>query len=88
MRNLLTQWVHLSVDGETCQRCSDTGKNIVQVIGCLKNDSRFKEVDFKFNEMELPPEKIGSSNEIGRRSKSLLPTRQSGRTPADLVPIF
>ena len=64
MRNLLTQWVHLSVDGETCQRCSDTGKNIAQVLEDLKNDPRFKEVDLKFNEMELSPEKIGSSNGI------------------------
>ncbi|MFA5747172.1 MAG: DUF2703 domain-containing protein [Candidatus Paceibacterota bacterium] len=64
MRNLLIQWVHLSVKGETCERCSDTGKNIAQVLGDLKNDPRFKEVDLEFNEMKLPPEKIGSSNEI------------------------
>lgn len=64
MRNLLIQWVHLSVEGETCQRCSDTGKNIAQVLGDFKNDPRLKDVDLKFNEMELQPEKIGSSNEI------------------------
>jgi len=64
MRNLLIRWVHLSVKGETCERCSDTGKNIVQIIGDLKNDLRFKEVDLEFDEIKLPPEKIGSSNEI------------------------
>jgi len=64
MRNLLIQWVHLTVDGKTCQRCSDTGKNIAEVIGDLKIDPRFKEVDLAFGELELPPEKISSSNEI------------------------
>ena len=64
MRNLLIQWVHLTVGGKTCQRCSDTGKNIAEAIGDLKNDPRFREIDLNLGELELPPEKTSGSNGI------------------------
>ena len=32
MDKLIIEWKHLDLDGETCERCSDTGENIVKAI--------------------------------------------------------
>lgn len=64
MAKLLIQWKHLSVGGKTCQRCSDTGKNITQVLEDLRGDPRFREISFEFEEKELLPKEIEQSNEV------------------------
>ena len=36
MKTLKIEWKHLDVEGETCARCYDTGKNITNEVKRLK----------------------------------------------------
>jgi len=92
MIKLLIDWKHLSVSGKTCQRCSDTGKNIIQVLEDLKNDLQFKEISFEFVEKELSAKEIKHSNEVlfnGLPIESLISNSKAGESDcqscADLV---
>lgn len=64
MENILLEWFHLDVGGQTCERCSDTGDEIKAIVSKLANECRSKGVKVELKETLLAPDKIDRSNLI------------------------
>ncbi len=64
MDKLIIEWKHLDVDGETCERCSDTGENIVKAINSIESDLDNSNLDIQFIETALNDNEIKESNLI------------------------
>lgn len=68
MSELLVKWVHLSVDGETCPRCRETGKEVAKAVETLRLILAPLNIKVTFEEVELTPEDFARnplrSNEI------------------------
>lgn len=83
MRNVTIEWRHLDVQGETCERCGDTGHELVQVIDALNRECASAGVRFGMHETLLGKDMIGESNAVfidGRPLESLLPGAAAGRS--------
>ncbi|AAB89951.1 DUF2703 domain-containing protein [Archaeoglobus fulgidus] len=65
---LTIKWLHLSVDGETCPRCSETGKELLKAVNTLKEFLSPLGFEVVFEEVELTPEDFSrdpfKSNEV------------------------
>lgn len=68
MAELLIKWLHLSVDGETCPRCSRTGKELARAVETLSKILAPLDIEVTFEEVELVPDEFVlnplKSNEI------------------------
>lgn len=65
---LTIKWLHLSVNGETCPRCSETGKELLKALEILRRILSTLNIEVVFEELELTPEDFSQnplrSNEI------------------------
>lgn len=65
---LLVKWVHLSVDGETCPRCRETGKEVAKAVKTLGLILSPLNIKVAFEEVEITSDEFAQnplkSNEI------------------------
>ncbi|HBG49815.1 MAG TPA: molybdenum cofactor biosysynthesis protein [Cyanobacteria bacterium UBA9971] len=64
MKEINIEWQHLDKDGETCTRCSDTGKTLLQVIEDLSRELVTENIKLVFSEIKLDENEIPESNKI------------------------
>lgn len=64
MRILKIEWKHLDVAGETCNRCSDTGETVTQVIREMTNELQEQGVELEFIDTKLDEAQVAQSNEV------------------------
>lgn len=64
MNRLRIEWRHFETDGETCVRCSETGKTLFELVEELKKELAARDIEVVFSETKLPVEEIGQSNMI------------------------
>ncbi len=64
LKELNIEWLHFETGGETCLRCSETGKTLEHVIACLKHELNSKGVEVTFKETLLPESQMAHSNKI------------------------
>ncbi len=76
MDKIIIEWKHFDKDGATCDRCSQTGHNLHQVIKDLQ-----KKFDIKFIETKLTEDRMSESNQIiinGKLIEELIPNTKVG----------
>lgn len=64
MKTLKIEWKHLDVQGETCNRCYDTGETLVQEIKRLNRALQPKGITVEYTETKLDDDQIPQSNSI------------------------
>ncbi|NLI14187.1 MAG: DUF2703 domain-containing protein [Peptococcaceae bacterium] len=64
MRTLKIEWKHLDVEGETCDRCYDTGENLVREVKRLNRSLQPRGINVELTETKLDDTKIPQSNTI------------------------
>lgn len=64
VQTLVVEWKHYDVDGETCDRCYDTGENLHAEIKRLKRKLVPQGIDIQLVETKLGESKIEESNQI------------------------
>ncbi|MDH3392569.1 MAG: DUF2703 domain-containing protein [Desulfobulbaceae bacterium] len=64
MKKIVVEWMHLDKDGQTCDRCAETGVGVVETVQALAAECREKGVEIVFRETRLAPEQIDQSNLI------------------------
>ena len=62
MRHLTIEWRHLDEKGDTCLRCSETGKTLRQVIAELRKELIAKDIQIVLEETKLSKDQIDQSN--------------------------
>ena len=76
MITLTIEWRHLSREGNTCIRCSDTGETLEQVVEQLARECRPQGWEIRFVETRLSVDEISESNLIlfdGKPIEDILP---------------
>ncbi len=76
MKQLDIEWRHLDVDGNTCKRCSNTGKTLEQTVIDLMQECALHGVQVVYRETKLSVEVLPQSNMLlinGVALESLLP---------------
>lgn len=76
MNTITVEWMHLDKDGQTCERCNNTGLEVKQIVERLNNECLSKQVQILFKETKLTEENIDKSNLIlinGSSIESILP---------------
>jgi hypothetical protein len=64
MKTLKIEWKHLDVAGETCNRCYDTGENLVQEVKRLNRSLQSLDIVVELIETKLDDKQIPQSNII------------------------
>lgn len=64
MKKLTIEWKHLDVEGETCDRCYDTGENLTNEIKRLNRSLNPKGIEVVLKEVKLEGEDVHHSNEL------------------------
>ena len=64
METLEIEWRHFDKEGNTCDRCSDTGQALYKVVAELSEECRPYGWDIKFRETNLTQNEISESNII------------------------
>jgi len=64
MKTLKIEWKHLDVDGETCNRCYDTGENLNQEVKRLNRALQPMGIKVEWFETKLDDTQIPQSNTI------------------------
>ena len=64
MKTLKIEWKHLDIEGETCDRCYDTGENLVSEIKRLNRALQPNGIVIEYSETKLDNTKIQESNTI------------------------
>lgn len=64
MKTLKIEWRHLDVQGETCDRCYDTGENLVQEVKRLNRALHPKGFMVEYIETKLENSQVSQSNII------------------------
>jgi len=64
MKKLDIEWRHLDVQGETCDRCYDTGENLANEVKRLKRDLEPQGIEIVLTETKLDESQISQSNTI------------------------
>ena len=83
MKTLEIEWKHLDKEGNTCIRCSDTGKALHKVVAELAEECRPHGWDIKFKETKLTDKEILESNIIllnGKPIEKILPNAFAGES--------
>lgn len=79
MQNITIEWRHLDVDGNTCERCGNTGDEVQQAVDALNRECAPHGVSFTLQETRLDAAGLADSNAIligGHYIESLLPQAQ------------
>jgi hypothetical protein len=58
------EWRHLRVEGETCERCGDTGALLRELVANLNRECAPRGVKVTLTETPLGPESIQESNQV------------------------
>lgn len=77
MTKVIIEWKHFDKNGSTCDRCSNTGKNLQEAIKDLQ-----KEFDIEFKEIKLTEDRMSESNQIiinGKLIEDLIPDTKVGQ---------
>jgi hypothetical protein len=61
---LIIEWKHLDVEGETCERCSGTIREIHRAVDTLKREGKLEGITVRVRETSLSADRIQESNEI------------------------
>ncbi|MEL7570428.1 MAG: DUF2703 domain-containing protein [Eubacteriaceae bacterium] len=64
MKTLKIEWRHLDIEGETCDRCYDTGENLEQEVKRLNRALKPKGITVEWSEIKLDDTKIPQSNTV------------------------
>ena len=64
MKKLRIEWRHLDVEGETCNRCYDTGENLAQEVKRLNRALQPQGIAVEWFETKLDDTQIPQSNVI------------------------
>ena len=64
MKKLVIEWKHLDVDGETCDRCYDTGETLAAEVKRLSRALQPQGVEVEYLETKLEDTQIPESNVI------------------------
>jgi hypothetical protein len=64
MQTLLIEWQHLDVEGETCNRCYDTGENLAAEVKRLNRSLNPQGIEVTYIEKKLDESQIPMSNGI------------------------
>lgn len=83
---LVVEWRHLDVQGQTCDRCRDTGTELRDAIEVLSAEFAGRGVRIEYRETRLGPFDIAASNGIlvdGVPIERLLPGARVTRTCCD-----
>lgn len=64
MQTLVIEWKHLDVEGNTCDRCGETGANLLDEIAWLNEFLAPKGVAVELVETRLDPTQISESNAL------------------------
>lgn len=64
MKKLTIEWKHLDVEGETCDRCYDTGENLANEVKRLNRALQTKNIEVELIETKLDDKEISQSNLI------------------------
>lgn len=64
MKNIKIEWKHFDVKGETCVRCSDTGKSVKETIKEIISAYQSKKIEIEFIETLLNADCLAESNLI------------------------
>lgn len=64
MKTLKIEWRHLDVEGETCDRCYDTGENLANEVKRLKRALELQGIAIELIETKLDDSQIPQSNAI------------------------
>lgn len=64
MKTLKIEWKHLDVGGETCNRCYDTGENLVQEVKRLNKALQAEGIEVVLVETKLDDSQTSQSNII------------------------
>jgi len=82
MKKLIIEWKHFDKEGKTCERCSETGKNLSRVINGLRTELLPKGVEIEYRETKLPENRMSESNMILINSvplEQLIPDTKVGK---------
>ncbi len=83
MKKLIIEWRHLESQGRTCDRCSDTGEAVREVVAALKAELADQGVAVSFFETKLGEDRIPESNQLrfnGALLEDLLPEARAGES--------
>lgn len=64
MKKLVIEWKHLEIDGDTCNRCYDTGENLNNEIKRLNRSLQSKGIHVELLDTKLDPSQVKQSNLI------------------------
>lgn len=64
MKTLKIEWRHLDVDGETCERCSDTGSTLKKEVDDINRRLDSSGIKVEWFETKLEGEQISESNSV------------------------
>ena len=64
MKTLTIEWKHLDRDGDTCDRCGDTGRTLRKTVRFMRRHCRPCGVAIKLIETKLPARRLKESNMI------------------------
>jgi hypothetical protein len=64
MKELTIEWRHYDKEGETCDRCSATGKSVREVVAVLTDELADRGISVIFSETKLPEALMAQSNMI------------------------
>jgi len=79
MKKLEIEWRHLDIDGDTCERCSETGETLKIVVDQLAEECRPSGWEIVFRETALTQNELPESNMIlinGTPIEDILPQAQ------------
>lgn len=92
MQTINIEWRHLDVDGDTCERCGDTGQEVRRAIDALNRECAPAGTQFTLVETTLAADALDESNAIlidGQYLDDLLPEAERSdsecRSCGDLV---
>ena len=71
MKTIDIEWRHLRVEGETCERCGDTGALLRELVANLNQECAPRGVQVTLTETPLGPESIQESNQVLINGKPL-----------------
>ena len=64
MRELIIEWKHLDINGDTCDRCYDTGENLTAEVKRLNRSLNPKGISVIIKEVKLDDNRIPESNTV------------------------
>ena len=83
MKTLEIEWKHLDVEGKTCNRCSETGDSLQEIIEELAEECKSLGWELKLKESTLAAKDISESNAIlfnGKPIEELIPEARASES--------